>query len=90
MILTDKETNRLEKIANIQVLKYVISKQMFCKYSGKCLDYKNAIMMTLDKTDVVIDGSFAPKIEEIKKAFMSKGHKVDFFVNVKSNQLNKL
>ena len=72
---------------NIEALKYLISKQIFCTYSGKGLDYRNAIMYTVTKDDSVaskvVHGSFYNKIPEAIKAFKKLGFEVEVFVHIK-------
>ena len=80
--------SKFERDANIQALKYMISKQMFCVVSSAMLDYRNAIMITCktqgepDQTRV-IDGQFENKVEVLRKHYEAKGFEVDIFVNIK-------
>ena len=79
--------DKFEHQANIQALKYVIGKQMFCKYSGKVLDYRNSIMLTTNPSGPntqtrVIHGSFLNKLEQIKQKAEEKGVKIEVFINI--------
>ncbi len=79
---------KFEKDAKIQVIKYLVSKQMFCKYSNKVLDYRNAILIELEDAfketqSAVIHGSFENKIPEFTKRFEELGLKVTVTKNIK-------
>jgi hypothetical protein len=79
--------NELEKKANIEMIKYLCGKQIWCDYSNNMLDYRNAIMIELmDKSGItqskVVHGSFEGKIPQIKKAFKNKGLEVVITKNI--------
>lgn len=79
---------KFEKKMKIEGLKYLVSKFMFCPYSNKVLDYRNAIEVSLydDQNNLlkstVIHGSFESKIPEIKAKFQEKGLKIEVFKNI--------
>jgi hypothetical protein len=70
-------------------LRFMVQKQMFCKYSRAVLDVNNAIMIdAFDKHDKlvsthVIDGRFESKLDEIKSAARNKGLKLEIYINKK-------
>ena len=85
-------TNPFEKMMTEKLLKYAISKYIFCPYSNKTLNYRNCIMIESDSQQqtLIIDGSYIDKVEELESAFKSKGiDDVKITINVKSNKKQK-
>jgi hypothetical protein len=80
-------TQRLERTANLQALKYLVSKQMFCPYTDEILDYRRAIMIEINKdgngSSRAISLKFKDKLDDIKKSFEAKGYDVKIFINEK-------
>lgn len=69
--------NPLKEKLELETVKYIISKQIFCPYSNAVLDCDNCILIELYNGDKlqdskVIHGSFEPKIEAIKEAFKAR------------------
>jgi hypothetical protein len=82
--------DKLEKQMKVESLRYLITKHVFCPYSGSVLDIDNAIMIdALNETtgDLVsthvIHGKFKSKINEIKQVAKVKGLELDIFINIK-------
>ena len=79
---------KLEEDLNIELLKFVICKQIFCEYSDNILDYRNAILVTITKGDQVssqaIHAQYEDKIAEITTKFESLGCEVEIFTNIKT------
>lgn len=69
--------NPLKEKFELEAVKYLISKQIFCPYSNNILDINNCILIELYKgndlkASTVIHGTFAPKINELKEAFKAR------------------
>ena len=70
-------------------LRFLIQKQIFCKYSGAVLDVDNAIMIdAFDKDDKlvstsVIDGRFEHLVDKIRKSANDRGLRVEVLISKK-------
>lgn len=81
---------KLEEKANVEMIKYLCSKQIWCGYSNGLLDYRNAIMVEIKYPDgntqsKVIDGVFRDRINEIREAFEGRGLQVVITKNITKN-----
>jgi len=79
---------RFERDMNLQALKYLVGKQMFCKFTDQVLDYRNAISITATKEQIVetqvIHGSLKGRMDELVSRLEKEGFTVEIFSNLKT------
>lgn len=77
----------LEARLNLEMIKYYVSKVMWCHGTGKVLDYRNVIVVQAEKDGYtqtkLFHGSLSPKMDELMSKLTAKGMSVTITKNIK-------